>query len=69
MLYEYSSLMLYGKGIRYALMSRADIGKRLMVTAKIGVTNYFDRSKISSSYQEINGSSMADVDVQIKWKF
>ncbi|MBQ9232164.1 MAG: helix-hairpin-helix domain-containing protein [Prevotella sp.] len=69
MLYEYSSLMLYGKGIRYMLMSRADIGKHLMVTAKIGVTNYFDRSKISSSYQEINGSSMADVDVQIRWKF
>lgn len=69
MLYEYSSLMLYGKGIRYALMSRVDIGKRLMVTTKIGVTNYFDRSKISSSYQEIDGSSMTDIDVQIKWRF
>lgn len=69
MLYEFSSQMFYGKGIRYALMMRADIGKRLMVTAKIGVTNYFDRSKISSSYQEINGSSMTDIDAQIRWKF
>lgn len=69
MLYELSSLMLYGKGIRYALMSRADIGKHLMLTAKIGSTNYFDRSKISSGYQEINGSSMTDIDIQVRWKF
>ncbi len=69
LLYNYASQMLYGKGIRYAMMARADIGKHLMLIAKLGVTNYFDRSKISSGYQEINGSSMADVDVQVRWKF
>ena len=69
MLYSFFSLMLYGKGIRYSLMARADIGKHLLLLAKVGVTNYFDRSKISSGYQEINASSMADVDVQLRWKF
>jgi hypothetical protein len=68
-LYNFSSLMCYGKGIRYALISRADIGRHLMLIAKIGVTNYFDRNKISSGLQEINGSSMTDVDVQMRWKF
>ena len=69
LLYEFSSLMLYGRGLRYALMTRADISKHLMVTAKIGVTNYFDRSVISSGLQQINGSSMSEVDIQIRWKF
>ena len=68
-LYNFSSLMLYGKGIRYALMAGLDLGTNLTLTAKIGTTNYFDRSTISSSYQEINGSSMTDVDVQLKCRF
>lgn len=68
-LYNFSSLMLYGKGIRYAFMARADMGRHLLLIAKLGVTNYFDRSKISSDLQEINHSSMADMDVQIRWKF
>ena len=68
-LYSFSSLMLYGKGIRYAMMARAELGKHLLLIGKIGVTNYFDRSKISSGLQEINHSSMTDIDVQIRWKF
>ena len=68
-LYNFSSLMLYGKGIRYALMAGMDLGTNLTLTAKIGTTNYFDRSTISSSYQEIDGSSMTDVDVQLKCRF
>lgn len=66
-LYDFSSLMLYGKGLRYALMTRADLGKHLMLIAKMGVTDYFDRCVISSGQQQINGSSMADVDIQIRW--
>ena len=69
LVYQFSSLMVYGQGIRYAFMTRADIGRHLLLMAKIGITNYFDRSKISSSWQEINGSSMTDVEVQVRWKF
>lgn len=68
LLYEFSSLMLYGKGLRYALMTRADLGKHLMLIAKMGVTDYFDRRVISSGQQQINGSSMADVDIQIRYQ-
>jgi hypothetical protein len=61
--------MLYGKGIRYAVKIRADIGSKLMVVAKIGVTNYFDRSSIASGMEEIRASSMADIDFQLRLKF
>jgi hypothetical protein len=68
-LYSYSFTQFSGEGIRYWLMARANIGSRLMLTAKIGITNYFDRSTIGSSYQQINRSSQTDLDLQVRWKF
>ena len=68
-LYTYSFSQFSGEGIRYWLMVRANIGSRLMLTAKIGITNYFDRSTIGSSYQQINHSSQTDLDLQLRWKF
>ena len=68
-LYTYSSQMFYGEGIRYWLMARANIGKSLTLTAKLGVTDYFDRSTISSSYQQIDASSLSDLDLEVRWKF
>ena len=67
-LYTYAMQQFYGEGIRYWLMLRANAGRNLMLTAKIGVTNYFDRDTISSSYQEIDRSSKTDVDIQLRWK-
>lgn len=68
-LYSYSFTQFSGEGIRYWLMARANIGSRLVLTAKMGVTNYFDRSTIGSSYQQINRSSQTDLDLQLRWKF
>ena len=68
-LYNYSMTQFYGEGIRYWLMARAVIGKRLMLTAKIGVTDYFDRAVIGSSYQQVDASSLTDLDLQVRWKF
>lgn len=59
----------YGYGLRYALFVRADISDELMTIVKIGVTDYFDRAVISSSLQQINASSKADVEVQLRYKF
>ena len=67
-LYNFSSLMLYGKGIRYWLMARANLGKSLLLTAKIGITDYFNRNQIGSSYQLIDGSSQTDLDLQLRWR-
>ena len=68
-LYNYGFSQYSGEGIRYWLMARGEIGKRLIVTAKFGTTDYFDRSVIGSSYQQIDGSSQSDVDLQVRWKF
>ena len=68
-LYTYGLTSFYGEGIRYWLMARAAIGQKLTLTAKIGVTDYFDRSIIGSSYQQIDASSMTDMDLQVRWKF
>lgn len=68
LLYGISFASYYGEGIRYAVTLRADIGKHLMLTGKIGTTDYFDRSRISSGLQEISQSSQTDLEVQIRWK-
>ena len=68
-LYNYGLASFYGEGIRYWLMARVAIGQKLTLTAKIGVTDYFDRSTIGSSYQQIDASSMTDMDLQVRWKF
>ena len=68
-LYTYSSQMFYGEGIRYWLMARANVGKHLTLTAKIGISDYFDRTTIGSSYQQVDASSLSDLDLQLRWKF
>lgn len=65
-LYDYSFPAFYGHGIRYSLMTQAKIGTHFAVSAKLGVTNYFDRSVISSGLQQINASSMTDLLLQLR---
>lgn len=67
-LYTYSMQQFYGEGMRYWLMLRANAGRNLMLTAKLGVTAYNDRNQISSGYQQIDQSSQTDLDIQIRWK-
>ena len=67
-LYTYSMTQFYGEGIRYWLMLRANIRKSLMLTIKGGVTNYFDRNTIGSGYQQVDRSSLLDIDLQARLK-
>ncbi|MDT3387506.1 MAG: helix-hairpin-helix domain-containing protein, partial [Bacteroidota bacterium] len=68
-LYNFSFPSFYGNGIRCSMNARADLGKRLMVIAKLGITHYFDRSSISSGLQEISSKGMTDLELQVRWKF
>ena len=68
-LYAYSFPSFSGEGIRYALMARIDLSRQLMLTAKVGVTNYFDRPVIGTGSQQIDASSQTDLDLQFRWKF
>ena len=55
-LYTYSMQQFYGEGMRYWLMLRASLGKHFMLTAKVGVTNCFDRK------------DKTDIDLQLRMK-
>lgn len=68
-LYSFSFPSYYGQGIHYSVFAKAAIGKRLVGILRLSTTDYFDRDHISSSYQQINRSSMTDLDLQLKWKF
>ena len=67
--YDFYFPAFYGEGIRYSFLASATIANRLMLTAKLGVTDYFDRSKIGSGKQEICHSSQPDLQLQMEWKF
>ena len=66
-LYTYSSMQFYGEGLRYWLMLRAQVRKNLMLTVKAGSTKYYDQHTIGSSYQQVDGSSLTDLDLQLRW--
>jgi hypothetical protein len=69
LLYSFYFPSFYGEGIRYTTQARYRFGKSLLLIAHFSTTNYFDRSKISSSYAEINRSSKTDLDLQVQYKF
>ena len=66
MRYSFYSPAYYGNGVRAALFAVSDFSDNITVTAKVGVTKYFDRDKIGSGYQEIDGSSATDLELQLR---
>jgi hypothetical protein len=61
--------MFYGEGLRLAFYVRADVIKNLRLSAKLGYTNYFDRSIIGTGQQQIAQAHTTDLDLQLRWKF
>lgn len=68
MLYSYGSASYYGEGIRYAIAGKWYLNSKVMLSSKVGVTNYFDRSTIGSDLQQINASSQTDIELQLRLK-
>ena len=68
LLYAFSFPAYFGEGLHYALFLRADMGQRWMLIAKLSVTDYFDRDHISSGLQQIDRSSKADLEFQLRLK-
>ncbi len=67
--YTFSFPAFYGEGMRLMLTAQAKPTARLSLTAKLGLTHYFDRSTIGTGLQTIDGSWQSEVDVQVRWKF
>ncbi len=68
LLYQMGFASYYGEGIRYALVARSEMSSRLLLMAKIGTTNYFDRNHIGSGLQKISASHQTDLEILVKWK-
>lgn len=66
--YTFSFPSFFGEGIRLALQARTDLSEKWMVIAKLGYTHYFDRSTIGTGLQQIDASSMTDLDIQVRLK-
>lgn len=64
--HNFSYPMYYGKGLRVAFVASASVGRWLQVNAKLGFTRYFDRDSMGSGLQQIDGSSMTDLTVQLR---
>ena len=69
MLYSFSMPSFYGKGVRFALNSRYDFNKNLMLICKFGQTRYTDRDQIGSGLETIYGNTKSDINIQLRWKF
>ena len=59
----------YGHGIRYSLVAVWAPIPSLQITAKAAVTDYFDRSTLSSGQQQINASSACDIEMGLRWRW
>ena len=59
----------FGHGIRYSLVAVWAPIPSLQITAKAAVTDYFDRSSISSGQQQINASSACDIEMGLRWRW
>ena len=68
-MYNFSFPAFSGEGIRYSFNLRTDINKNIMMIARVGTTDYLDRSVISNGPQQIHGSSQTDIDLQLRYKF
>ena len=65
---SFSFTAFYDRGIRYAFGAQWDITRHLMLTMKVGTTDYFNRSTIGTGYETIDASSKTDIEVQARIK-
>jgi hypothetical protein len=59
----------YGKGIRYFLIMKYKESKNLSFLVKYSITNYFDRTFIGSSTNQIFGNKMSELKLQAYYTF
>ena len=69
LLYGFSILANYFKGMRWYLNVRSRISKNLMIEAGISQTIYTNKNTISSGLEEIQGNHKTEIKAQIKYSF
>lgn len=67
-LYGFGIPMLYGKGVRYSLTASVSLLNHLVFDLKYALTNYANRSTISSGAQQIKGNTQQQIWLQLRIK-
>ena len=67
-LYSFSMPSFYGEGVRLSLTLRWDL-HRLVLSSKLAHTHYFDRDRIGTDTEVIEGSGKTDFYLLVRWKF
>lgn len=68
-LYAFSMMTLYGKGMRWAMNAKLAIKDWLALQMKYGWTHYADRNKIGQGTEEIQGNNKSDLILQLRAKW
>ena len=65
-LYGFGLPMLYGRGLRYSITATLSLGRHFDIDLKYALTNYADRSTLSSGLQQIEGNTQHDLWLQLR---
>ncbi len=65
--FSFASQSFYGQGTRLYAYAQRNF-RHWAFIAKLGMTHYFDRETIGSSYQMINGSTQTDLELMVRYK-
>ncbi len=68
-LYAFSMPSFYYKGTRWAVNACYELNKHIILQTKYAITHYFNREKIGSGLEEIEGSTKSDLYLQLRMKF
>ena len=69
LVYEYSSPMVNGRGIRFFLICRMDIGSSFSLGLKYAIVFMPDNDEVGSGYDRIVGNCRHDIKAQLCWRF
>lgn len=69
LLYVYSVPSFYNQGIRYYILCKWSISKRITLWAKYGQTKYYNVESIGSGLEEIGGNTRSNLGFQLKINF
>lgn len=68
-LYGFGFPMLYGQGLRYNITAQLKLGSKWTIETKYALTNYANKTTISSGLQEIKGNVQNDLWLQIRFSY
>ena len=69
LLYAFSFMTMYGRGMRAALTARWDVSRSWMLMLKYGATGYTDRKEIGDGLQRIAGRWKNDLSFLLRCRF